>query len=494
MRIPKNIRIYFGKTEIKKSLNTYDYELACIKANIIYNHFNHITKVARMAIVSPQQIQELVDKFILETLQQDKIDRADKQYGIEGVCYDPIEYLNYMIHECREYLAVNNYSPIVDDAKKLLTSVGIDFNASDPSHKLFQQTLLRGQITVFEEALNRVQGIYSSKFDIRGSNQNTPVEVETKFIYTYTHAYDEFKIYYNDNKVSQSTKDDTFRVLDKLLAIVGAETAISNTKLTDLIKIKQRIENLPNLNYAEYKNMSFEEILQLTNIPEKMKITDSRAKDYIKHIKKFFTFCYQNRIVDFDPAVDLNISVDSDKKDPFSNEEANALFKIFDTQAPFARLLLYIYPFTGMRREEPYNSSILEEDGIKYFYISDGKNSYAKRKIPLHKKLLELGIDDDSFTKAKNKISYTTLAKLFNQKLKPQVTMNNRYTLHSWRHTVATKLQHAEVVDSVIQNILGHSSTDTLNKVYAREKTNLIAIQHAINKISYDDYTSWSDL
>lgn len=486
MRIPKNIRVYFGKTEIKKSLNTYDYELACIKANIIYNHFNHITKVARMAIVSPQQIQELVDKFILETLKQDKIDRAEKQYGIEGVCYDPIEYLNYMIRECREYLAVNNYSPVIDDAKKLLKSVGIDFNTSDPSHKLFQQTLLRGQIAVFEEALNRVQGVYSSKFDIHNSNHDTPIQIEAKPTYTYAHAYDEFKIYYNDNKVSQSTKNDTFRVLDKLLAIVGTETAISNTKLTDLIRIKQRIENLPNLNYAEYKNMRFEEILQLTNIPQEMKITDSRAKDYIKHIKKFFTFCYQNRIIDFDPAIDLNISVDSDKKDPFSNEEANALFEIFDAQAPFARLLLYIYPFTGMRREEPYNSSIIDEDGIKYFYISDGKNSYAKRKIPLHKKLLELGINEDSFTKAKTKISYTTLAKLFNQKLKPQVTENNRNTLHSWRHTVATKLQHAQVIDSVIQSILGHSSTDTLNKVYAREKTNLRAVQDAINKISYD--------
>lgn len=478
---------YFNnKTEINKTLGTSDYDTASSKAAIIYNSYLNIIRIMQMKILSNQQIQELVDKFILETLQQDKIDRATLNYGVEGAsCYDPVEYLNYLISEGMERLAYNDYSLVLDDAKNLLLDVGIDFNASEPSHKLFQQTLMRGQIAVFKEALSRAQGVYSSKFDLPVKSKEVGVQIETKFVQTYREAYEEFKTYYEDTNAGQPTKVDTFRVLDKLMVMVGVESPINSTKLTDLIRIKQRIENLPRLNNVKYKELSFTDVLKLTNIPDEDKITDSRAKDYIKHIKKFFTFCYQNRIIDFDPSVDLNITVDSDKKDPFSDAEANALFAIFDAQEAHARLLLYIYPFTGMRREEPYNSTIQEDNGIKYFEITDGKNTYAKRKIPLHSKLITLGLDNNTFTQAKANVSYAALGKLFNQRLKPQVTASSKNTLHSWRHTVATKLQHEGIADSLIQNILGHSATDTLNRVYARERTNLAEIHHAINKIAY---------
>jgi integrase len=478
---------YFSnRTEINKTLGTSDYDTASSKAAIIYNSYLNIIRIMKMEILSSQQIQELVDKFIIETLQQDKIDRATLHYGVEGAsCYDPVEYLNYLISESTERLSYNDYFLVLDDTKNLLRDVGIDFNASEPSHKLFQQTLMRGQIAVFKEALSRAQGIYSPKFDLPAKSKEVAVQIETKFVKTYCEAYEEFKIYYEDTHAGQLTKVDTFRVLDKLMLMVGGESPINNTRLTDLIRLKQRIENLPRLNSILYNKLSFEEVLKLTNVPDDMKITDSRAKDYIKHIKKFFTFCYQNRIIDFDPSVDLNITVDSDKKDPFSDEEAKALFAIFDAQEPHARLLLYIYPFTGMRREEPYNSTIQEENGIKYFEITDGKNTYAKRKIPLHARLIALGLDTNTFTQAKAKVSYAALGKLFNQRLKPQVTSSSKNTLHSWRHTVATKLQHEGIVDSLIQNILGHSATDTLNRVYAREKTNLKAMQEAIEKIAY---------
>lgn len=486
-KITTSAQTYFHhKTEINKTLGTSDYDTASSKAAIIYNIYLKIIRIMQMNILSNQQIQELVDKFIVETLQQDKIDRANLNYGVEGAsCYDQAGYLNYMIDEGKEYLACNNYAFVLDDAKKLLLDVGIDFNASEPSHKLFQQTLMRGQIAIFEEALKRTQGIYSSKFDLPTKNKEVAVKIETKFVKTYHEAYEEFKTYYEDTNAGQATKDDTFRVLDKLVIMVGGENPINNTKLTDLIKIKQRIESLPRLNTIKYRNLSFADVLKLTNIPSDDKITDSRAKDYIKHIKKFFTFCYQNRIIDFDPSVDLNITVDSDKKDPFTDAEANALFAIFDVQEQHLRLLMYIYPFTAMRREEIYNSTIQEENGIKYFEITDGKNAYARRKIPLHTRLIDLGLDNNAFMQAKAKVSYTAVGKLFNQRIKPQVTLSSKNTLHSWRHTVATKLQHEGIADSLIQNILGHSASDTLNRVYAREKTNLKAMQDTINKIVY---------
>ena len=99
------------------------------------------------------------------------------------------------------------------------------------------------------------QGVNSSK-----SNEEIVLHVYLKTGHTYAEAYIEFKVYYYDQKSLKTTKDDTFSVLDKLI-IVGEKEPISNTKLTDLIKIKQKIESLPNLNYTQYKKLSFEEIL-----------------------------------------------------------------------------------------------------------------------------------------------------------------------------------------------------------------------------------------
>ena len=144
---------------------------------------------------------------------------------------------------------------------------------------------------------------------------------------TYQEAYEEFKIYYSDKKISHSTIKDTFRVLDRFMIMIGKDTLVNVTKMIDLIKIKQQIENLPITNLKEYKSLSFEHILKLNTIPSNKKITDSRVKDYLKHIKKFFAFCHQNQIIYVDPSVNITITVASDKKDDFSDKEAKELLR-----------------------------------------------------------------------------------------------------------------------------------------------------------------------
>jgi integrase len=220
-------------------------------------------------------------------------------------------------------------------------------------------------------------------------------------------------------------------------------------------------------NYKEYRNLSLKEYVNLKNVPLEKRINDGSLKNHIKHIKKFFVFCSQNRLIKYNPTENLNIKVNLDKKDSFTQEEINQLIKIVNEYENDLKHLYLMIIYTGMRRSEVYNCTIKEENGIKYFDITDSKTINGRRKIPIHSKIYYL--TNDILNNAKNITNPINFGAIFNNKIKVRVTKSNKKTLHSIRHYVATKLKRNVINDSIIKSILGHSNTDTLNRVYARE-------------------------
>ena len=73
-KIKQELRYYFKRTAINKSLTTKDYQEAKLKADVIYYEYTNILKVVN--VLTSEQIQELVNKYILEQLEQDTIGRA----------------------------------------------------------------------------------------------------------------------------------------------------------------------------------------------------------------------------------------------------------------------------------------------------------------------------------------------------------------------------------------------------------------------------------
>ena len=394
--------------------------------------------------------------------------------------------LSELISTYKEELSNSNYQAVEASAIELLSLLGYTYDKDETSHQLLLQRLLIGQIEIFEEAYNRYLGKYNSKYDSLPPIIKV-IKKDKKKYETYQEAYEFFKKQYDTQNISSGTKKDTYSVLERFLIIVGNDSLVANTDLSDLIDIKEQIQNLPTSNLKAYKDLSFEQLLNLSNIPREDLLSDSRTNDYIKHIKKFFSFCFKHQIISFNPATsDLNISVKNDSKDPFTDEEINNLIKLIQEMKDDRKYLLICYIYSGMRREELFNCSIeTSEDGIQYFDIKEGKNSSSIRRIPLHNKIIEFGVTADNLIKAKAITSHTSLGRFFNQSIKPQVTISKKKTLHSFRHTFATKLQALNVTDNVIKVIIGHSAQDTLNKVYARDSSSLKILKESIDRLSY---------
>ncbi|MDX9742347.1 MAG: hypothetical protein RBT59_00870, partial [Arcobacteraceae bacterium] len=86
--IPKSQRGYFQRTEIKKSLDTKNYIVANAKATILYNGYQEIVRVIKLGALSEEQIHQIVDKYVMNVLNEDKIKRATSTVKYEGVLLD----------------------------------------------------------------------------------------------------------------------------------------------------------------------------------------------------------------------------------------------------------------------------------------------------------------------------------------------------------------------------------------------------------------------
>lgn len=312
--------------------------------------------------------------------------------------------------------------------------------------------------------------------NILGLESKEKMVIDSKI--TVASAYEKFKKFYDAEQNKISTKKQTYVTLDLFIELIGKNKFIEDIELYDLIEIKNKIEKLGNRNYKEYKHLSLKEYVAVKNVPVEKRINDGSLKSHIKHIKKFFVFCVSNRIIKYNPSENLNVKVDLDKKDAFTQSEIDELIKVILNYENDLKYLFLILIYTGMRRNEVYNCTIKEEDGIRYFDIFSSKTRSGIRKIPIHSKIDF--ITNEILENAKKITNSVNFGAIFNKKIKVLVTNEKRKTLHSIRHFVATKLKKKITNDSMIKTILGHTENDTLNNIYAKEGYSLQQINDAL--------------
>ena len=309
---------------------------------------------------------------------------------------------------------------------------------------------------------------------------------------TYSSSCEKFLIWYNSKNITNESKKKLSQFMNTIfIPLVGSNNKIT-TDIVDIINIKNKLQNLPNRNYVEYRSLSLVELLKIKNIPEEKKLTDSRVKCYIKYVKQYFKFCYRNKYIDFNPSEDISIVLDKSykRKIPFEIAEIQQLLTIISQIQSDIKYLYFIYFYSGMRREEAFKCKMkLNEDNIWYFDLSANQGFTLKthssyRKIPVHKKLLELGLTAEILEKAKLITSVIETGRQFNVNIKRQVTTDSKKTLHSLRHTFNTQLKYNGVETSVREEILGHEQSGTNNTVYS-EDFPLPYLQEQINKVDY---------
>lgn len=494
-RIHKSLISYFNKQAINKSLNTKEFNQAKIKADVIYLKYKQILKVSSM--LSKEQIQELVDNYIVEQLEQDLVSRSEDGIGIVYASADNLMFndgasasrnvISNFIGDYRQDLANSDISSIEETGKELLSNVGIEYDASDTSHRLFMLQLLQGQIALLNEVSDRYKGLYKAQ---NVSKKDITTSIPALAMVTVKDAYDRFNKWYSKTGITPKQYEATTNKLMKtILPFFNENTNVATITLDDIDEFKEFLEAFPNISRLPYKHMSFDAISKCTNIPEDVIISTDTQSKYLKILKQFFNFMVDDNIIQHNPCKRLIMPDDkSVKRDPFNKEDLKQLFTLFETLDD-RKYIYYTLAYTGMRPSEFWKSSISEEEGIIYFDLTDPelalKTSHSRRKIPLHKRLLEMGMHQ-KLLHLQRTFKQEAISIYFNKKIKPSMSGSESKIMYSFRHTVATELKRSDVIMDKVSELLGHSyESNTMTKsTYAGGYT-LHQLKEAIDKLPY---------
>lgn len=157
---------------------------------------------------------------------------------------------------------------------------------------------------------------------------------------------------------------------------------------------------------------------------------------------------------------------------------ANDKFKKAKNHDPEKYWLICIALFSGMRLEEiaqlnPNTDIYEDESGLLVFDVNENdgkslKNASSIRKVPVHSRLIELGLinyvesikskSDRLFPDSKIRDGRTgkNIGKKANYLINAIVGIKGK-TLHSFRHTFATMMKRGMVEESIAAALLGHA-------------------------------------
>ena len=237
--------------------------------------------------------------------------------------------------------------------------------------------------------------------------------------------------------------------------------------------------------------------------------------DQMSILKGLFAYCISNKMVRMEnPAEGVNIvgaQNQAQSYELFTQSELERIFepnfyrKQMDTPDFFWGPLVAL--FTGARAEEIASldlKQIVEIKGIPVIDILDGKTANARRKVPVHDALKELGFL--AYVECMREAGYIKLfphlidgkngfkknmCRMFGEYLdKPEVNIVDPLKVfHSLRHTTVTKLTDAGVNDGQKRVLVGHD-VDTKMSAHDlyihKDALTIPNLQLAINRVQYE--------
>lgn len=199
------------------------------------------------------------------------------------------------------------------------------------------------------------------------------------------------------------------------------------------------------------------------------------------------------------------LSTKYESYEPFSNDELKAIFGagyLKKFHKPDFYWLPIVALFTGARREEIAalkSADVKMVDGVQCIHIQKGKTADARRLVPVHPKLVELGFID--YAKHLQELEEEFLfphltegangkgknaGRQFSDWLDEVGISDKRKVFHSFRHTAITRLHATGANPAHVMQITGHSSeTQGVHFQTYTHDVGLQALAETLAKLAY---------
>ena len=312
-------------------------------------------------------------------------------------------------------------------------------------------------------------------------------KVESREIITLKTAFENFTANTSvSQKWSSSTMDLVNIVGNILFKFFHPNKDITTISRDDLLKFRNTLALIPTkLNQkAKYKDKSLEQIIRIGK--NDAKLSQVTIQKYMIRVVQFFKYCYNSDYISKSIINDLNVKVEINPMErkvlPYSKEEANAIFKIVQNfketnKSPSNRIsandlyyITMIAAYSGMRINEIVQlraRDIVQHNNVLCFSVNrdDGKstkNINSIRLVPVHSKLIELGLMEfvkqrASANKSIFKVSNKDFSEIFRSQIQRKlISSDKQKTFYSFRHYFIDTLVQQEVEPNIIAQIVGH--------------------------------------
>ncbi|ORI00452.1 site-specific integrase [Campylobacter concisus] len=341
-------------------------------------------------------------------------------------------------------------------------------------------------------------------------------KVESREIITLKIAFENFTANTSvSQKWSSSTMDLVNIVGNILFKFFHPNKDITTISRDDLLKFRNTLSLIPTkLNQkAKYKDKSLEQIISLgKNDPKLSQVT---IQKYMIRVIQFFKYCYNSDYISKSIVNDLNIKVEINPMErkvlPYSKDEANTIFKIVQNfketnTTPSKRIsandlyyITMIAAYSGMRINEIVQlraRDIVQHNNVLCFSINrdDGKstkNINSIRLVPVHSKLIELGLMEfvkqrASTNKSIFKVSNKDFSEIFRSQIQRKlISSDKQKTFYSFRHYFIDTLVQQEVEPNIIAQIVGHEKQYKILLGTYATNINASVLKSKVEMVSY---------
>ena len=289
-----------------------------------------------------------------------------------------------------------------------------------------------------------------------------------------------------------------------MIDIIG-DVGIDQISTAEARSIKNTLLKLPpnRKKIANYRGLTITELTDL-NLPDSKTMGIETINGNLTKMGTLMKWAKANGFSNSNPFEDIKLKSKrkaSDARGIFTEEDLLKLFSIEQYQKheykhPYYYWLPLIGLHTGARLNEIcqlHLDDIKQEDDKTWCFFftaehidQDLKTAYSKRVVPIHSKLVELGLLD--FKKSlerrgetrlfpelkKGRDGYSTAASKWFGRIRNKLGWTNvspKKDFHSFRHTVANKLKQSGVNSDLTGGILGHSNGTITYGRYGKEYT-----------------------
>jgi len=370
----------------------------------------------------------------------------------------------------------------------LLDDLGYEYSPNSMAFKVLSKRLATSRdikrklanAIVQEDAIaeRKLETLLKTKPSVSNQMHVAPVAAPASQAPLFSEVYQEFLRHKIHKENLTPRMQSGYERNYKIWTALSEDKPIDQYEPRDIGIFIDRCFELPKMNKAPYSSMSWQERLN-TDVKEEDVVAPKTVSQYYKWLQGVFAYAKRDTVgyIKSSPCT-IRRDFKQRKRGSFTDAEIKVFLHYLDSVEEMWRkwvLLLAIY--TGARRTELYQLRIDdvktdESTGIHYFLITDEhdtqrlKSENARRKIPVHQDLLDLGLMEHLKT-CNDRIldgldNPETITRWFGTLLEKLAIssvgeMGEVRSFHSFRHTAITKLRMEGSFDlALIQQLVGH--------------------------------------